>query len=204
MNLSNLFKLQTELDKHIIEEKGLQGQDLLDKKILWLLSELGELANNWRGFKYASEDQEPRLEHKVMCHACRGLGGFGLVHDKEICGYCNGTGLQEDRNPLLEEFVDCLHLLLSIGLELGLEHAKPTEEGHFDSITESFIQAFREISMLVMDIRFEVGVELRKTYTDLFGLFIGLGAQLGFTWEQIEQAYLDKNKVNHARQDNGY
>ena len=33
MNLTKLFKTQAELDKKIIEEKGLEGQDLLDKKI---------------------------------------------------------------------------------------------------------------------------------------------------------------------------
>ncbi|MBS4207893.1 dUTP diphosphatase [Bacillus sp. FJAT-50079] len=29
--------------------------------------------------------------------------------------------------------------------------------------------------------------------------FIVLGEKLGFTWEQIEQAYISKNEVSHAR-----
>lgn len=28
--------------------------------------------------------------------------------------------------------------------------------------------------------------------------------RLGFTWEQIEQGYLNKNKINHQRQSEGY
>ena len=57
MNLLPYFKAQKKLDDHIIQEKGLQGQDLLDKKILALQVELGELCQEWRGFKFWSEDR---------------------------------------------------------------------------------------------------------------------------------------------------
>lgn len=60
MNLYKLFKIQAKLDEKIVKEKGLEGQDLLDKKILALQVELGELANEWRGFKFWSNDQKPR------------------------------------------------------------------------------------------------------------------------------------------------
>lgn len=36
MNLEKLFATQKKLDERIVKEKGLQGQDLLDKKILAL------------------------------------------------------------------------------------------------------------------------------------------------------------------------
>ena len=45
MNLQKLFEAQKKLDDHIRKEKGLEGQDLLDKKILALQVELSELAN---------------------------------------------------------------------------------------------------------------------------------------------------------------
>src|SRR5690625_7095831 len=70
MNLTKLFETQRELDNKIVEEKGLQGQDLLDKKILALQVELGELAQNWRGFKFWSEDQEPNNTGYEPCKAC--------------------------------------------------------------------------------------------------------------------------------------
>jgi dimeric dUTPase (all-alpha-NTP-PPase superfamily) len=34
--------------------------------------------------------------------------------------------------------------------------------------------------------------------------FFGLGEMLGFTWDEIEQAYFAKNKINHVRQETGY
>nr|QRZ17779.1 dUTP diphosphatase [Virgibacillus sp. AGTR] len=46
--------------------------------------------------------------------------------------------------------------------------------------------------------------DLDYIYRILFMQFIRLGEMLGFTTEQIEQAYLDKNKVNHERQANDY
>lgn len=41
-------------------------------------------------------------------------------------------------------------------------------------------------------------------YHEGLELFIGLGEMLGFTWEQVEDAYYAKNKVNHERQNAGY
>jgi dimeric dUTPase (all-alpha-NTP-PPase superfamily) len=55
--------LQSELDSHIMDEHPeLKGQDNSDWKVLALLVELGECANEWRGFKKWSKDQDPRLK----------------------------------------------------------------------------------------------------------------------------------------------
>jgi dimeric dUTPase (all-alpha-NTP-PPase superfamily) len=61
LNLQKLFEMQRQLDEHIEKEHPRQeGEDRLAKKILALFVELGELANEHRGFKYWSNDQEPR------------------------------------------------------------------------------------------------------------------------------------------------
>lgn len=44
----------------------------------------------------------------------------------------------------------------------------------------------------------------RYFYSELLGRYLALGEMLGFTWEEIETAYYEKNKVNHVRQDTGY
>jgi dimeric dUTPase (all-alpha-NTP-PPase superfamily) len=182
MNLKPLFELQAKLDQHIIDKHGLHGQDLLPKKILALQVELGELANEWRGFKFWSEDQEPRTKH-----------GYGLVRPGEW------------RNPLLEEYVDCLHFILSIGLEVeaeewdltGLEPFKPYE----NEITEHFI----DVISYVNGLRNIKGCDDDyDAYRCTLEIFIGLGEMLGFTWREIESAYMIKNQVNHERQENGY
>lgn len=181
MNLSKLFEFQRKLDQHIIKEKGLEGQYLVPQKTLALQVELGELANEWRGFKFWSEEQEPRTEavRKRTTEEGRLLNQW------------------ESYNPMLEEYVDCLHFILTIGLDSGTDMAiiNSNIKGH--DITTQFNDIFDAIS------RFSSNREL-YLYFALLKLFIGLGEMLGFTWEQIENAYMEKNKINHKRQENGY
>ncbi len=186
MNLNKLFELQKELDQHIIRKKGLQGQDLLDKKILALQVELGELANEWRGFKFWSEDQEPRTEVY-----------YGPLEIPDVGTYAN---------PLLEEYIDCLHFILSIGLELGYQNVDPYAVNTSKDIVTEFNLLFANVSSIWLSSTTVTGIKhhIKEDYRKALSIFLALGELLGFTWERIEQAYLKKNKVNHKRQENGY
>lgn len=202
MNLQKLFEIQAKLDKKIVEEKGLQGQDLLDKKILALQVELGELANEWRGFKFWSYDQEPRIEKRTYktCPSCNG-------EYVDSCWMCGHSGQVVDKiiNPLLEEFVDCLHFILSIGLELGLTNWKPSISSvavHFGG--NELITQFEEVFWYASSFGAYTENEKDTWYSMLFSNFLGLGKMLGFTWEQVEESYFEKNRINHERQKNGY
>ncbi len=163
MNLEKLFQMQKELDDRILAEHPIQeGEDRLAKKILALLVELGELANEWREFKYWSNDQKPR------------------------------TGM-------LEEYVDALHFILSIGLDIaepGIVNLRDVDGE--ENIIEQFIEVFDRVRGLYF---FEYDI---FEYESLLAQFIKLGEMLGFTWEQIEKAYLEKNKINHERQESDY
>ncbi|USK59035.1 dUTP diphosphatase [Peribacillus asahii] len=54
MNISRLMDMQAVLDQHIEQTHGLETEDLVERKILALLVELGELANETRCFKFWS------------------------------------------------------------------------------------------------------------------------------------------------------
>jgi len=195
MNLAKLFETQKLLDNRIVDEHNLHGQDLIPQKILSLQVELGELAQNWRGFKFWSRDQEPRTE--VVCRACNGEGGFYLGEEFEgECMYCEATGVQE--NPLLEEFADCLHFILSIGndLELNIEGYTILPFEH-KTILDQFSRTYYVISDLEHD-------PSQEELIAVLQYFLGLGEMLGFTPEQIKQAYYQKNKINHQRQTDHY
>lgn len=181
MNLKHLFELQAKLDERIEKEHPRQeGEDRLAKKILALQVELGELANEWRGFKYWSNNQEPRIR----------------VYDKQKSRIDKTVW----KNPLLEECVDCLHFILSIGLELNIPVIYGTETKWDEltsdetDITQQFLLVFENVNKLVHPI----------DWINLFEEFYILGKMLGFTWEQIEEAYLQKNEKNHKRQEDGY
>jgi len=180
------MKAQKKLDDRIVEEKGLQGVNLLDEKILALQVELGELANEHRGFKFWSENQT------AITLAARKTG--------------NGKG--ETYNPLLEEYVDCLHFILSIGLEIGIrpDELKDLHIWNADGVSQfnSLFAYASELYTFYWSVEY-TKEEMKSKYINLLEGLLGLGIYgLGFTWEQIEQAYYDKNKINHERQDNNY
>ena len=201
MHLSKLFKTQKLLDIRIVDEHNLHGQDLLPQKILSLQVELGELAQNWRGFKFWSRDREPITTKK--CWNCSGEGtgyfvGMYWTGEKLICVKCEGTGIDGSKNPLLEEYVDCLHFILSIGNELNFN----LEEWDIEPYHKlSILYTFNHVYRMVGDF------ETAKTdfdFVHIIDSFLGLGEMLGFTHEQIEQSYYQKNAINHTRQDNSY
>lgn len=195
MNLKKLFDLQKALDERIVREKGLEGQELLPQKILALQVELGECANEWRGFKFWSKDQNPRNSVEHTCKYCRGTGVDMGVMD---CKKCAGEGGFYS-NPLLEEYVDCLHFILSIGIEGGAL-------GEFDFyktpvIANGIVNQFLYMNSFLND--YFLNGDWHD-YEAVVSYFLGLGEMLGFTWEQIEAAYIAKNEVNHERQATGY
>jgi len=195
VNLQALFEKQKQLDDYIIQKKGLEGQELLPNKILALQVELGELANEWRGFKHWSIDQQPRYERK--CHACKGIGAFG---DSEPCLYCGGTGVEA--RPLLEEYIDCLHFILSIGLDLGVpdEYIVDLDDPFDPDEGDLTLQFMKVIALSTVEYPFSHAGD----WFPLMEQFIALGELLGLTREQIEQAYNVKWEENVRRQDTGY
>jgi dimeric dUTPase (all-alpha-NTP-PPase superfamily) len=189
MNLAKLFEMQRQLDTHIEKEHPReQGEDRLAKKILALQVELGELANEWRGFKFWSHDQEPRYE-------LYDEDEFSLLGD-----------LFEQEYPLLEEYVDCLHFILSIGLELEITNIVIDSDYTHENPSVTFIELFGDVRELFDDYENDPHREIKRvTYERMFNRFIGLGEKhLGFTWGQIEEAYMKKNQENHRRQEVGY
>lgn len=176
MNLIKMFEMQQALDNHILDEHPeLKGQDNLDWKVLAFQVELGECANEWRGFKKWSNNQEPRLR--------KSRAPYMDIDDADFY------------NPLLEEYVDGLHFVLSIGLELKVTEVSD-EPIKSLTLTDQFNGIFNTASTLA--------IGFKHTYDDLLGAYIGLGEMLGFTQAHIEEAYMAKNAINHERQNNGY
>lgn len=185
LTIEQMYEMQKELDAKIIREKGLEGQDLLQNTVLALQVEIGELANEWRGFKHWSNDREPRTKAPITA--------WGEPY----------------RNPLLEEYVDCLHFFLSIARQLDLPATDLNIQ--VDAIEAQTTSLFTELLNLVGLLNGQSflinpeAVSKREYFRYALGIFFILGYQyLGFTFEQIAEAYAAKNAVNHQRQANGY
>ena len=195
MNLQPLFEIQRKLDEKIVKKKGLEGRNILPEMFLALQVEIGECANEWRGFKVWSNDQKPRLRRVVS------VNGFDT----------NDNPKYEYENPLLEEYVDGLHFFLIIALgvfpESRIEFISANAE--FKDVTQDVLSCFDHLFYKVGEFHFlykNHGAfdEMDVYFSKLLTFYFGLGKSLGFSWEQIEQAYLDKNKINHTRQESGY
>lgn len=205
MNLQKLFEMQAKLDKDITAHHPVkETENRLEKKVLALLVELGECANEWRGFKFWSNDQEPREKTKRICVFCLGKGGKEHLSKDgtryfERCNSCNGAGEFKESNPLLEEYVDCLHFILSIGNDIHISETYRLENFIVDG--ECIIDQFNYVFENILDLSKS---EDEYDFVKLLNEFYILGLLLGFTWEQVEQAYYDKNKVNFERQEQGY
>ncbi|MCU9594617.1 dUTP diphosphatase [Caldibacillus thermolactis] len=108
----------------------------------------------------------------------------------------------------LEELVDCLHFILSIGLELGMDEiADELDLKKFDFLTSNTIlSCFIGLSYDIADFYYQRENDdmVPYLYEHILLEFAKLGKMLGFTWDEIEQGYLSKNKINHERQESGY
>ncbi|QCR33150.1 dUTP diphosphatase [Lysinibacillus sp. SGAir0095] len=201
MNLQKLFEAQAILDEHILNEHPEIGQNEsnLDWKLLALQVELGECANEWRGFKKWSKEQEPRT---MLFTWVDGLGKcVESKYDPRLLIENGQFNAFRVKNPLLEEYVDCLHFILSIGIELDLEVEFDWDELASDE--KDIAKQFLTVHVAIADLSDYPWIA-GSYWRELFEEFYLLGKLLGFTWEQIEQAYYDKNKINHERQESGY
>lgn len=104
---------------------------------------------------------------------------------------------KNNMDKVLEEYVDGLHFILSLGNQTRM--AIRTSTG---SLKETNIQT--QLNVLFDIITDFSNYRTEFVYYCLLQNYIGLGEMLGFSWEQIIQAYIAKNQVNRERQENGY
>lgn len=175
MQLENLFKMQKELGK--VGLFNYQESDRFDKLILALLVEIGECANFWRGFKYWSADQQPRTK------AVRNVAM--MEEDKEYY------------NPLLEEFVDKIHFSLELGIIIGMRGATINTFLKHQTIVEQYLELYDKVLVFRQQ-------PTQYRWMNMMQVLLGLGEMLGFTREDIEQAFHEKHEINIQRQASGY
>ena len=101
-----------------------------------------------------------------------------------------------DREKLLEETVDVLHLILARGIALGWQIAA-VKAMTYQSITGQY-------KALIQSVAIDKEAESKSTYAITFNLYVGLVEMLGFTWTEVEAAYLKKHQENIDRQNNDY
>lgn len=100
------------------------------------------------------------------------------------------------KEVILEEYSDGLHFLLSIGNDFSFTDYEYYPSELKNTLTTMFVGLNSITSLL--------STKNRTIYDLAFTQYIDLGYALGFSWDEVEQAYIAKNKINHERQESGY
>lgn len=103
---------------------------------------------------------------------------------------------RSNKEKQLEELADCLHFTLSL---MNMNGAK-YKDMELSEVRADFIQG-ESLTLKILSIN---NALFEEDYGVVFCGLIQLGRDLGFTTEEIEQAYVKKNKENYNRLENNY
>lgn len=97
---------------------------------------------------------------------------------------------------LVLELADVLHFILSRGLMYGLDKRIDVQFIKRETVTKQFLAMFAVAGMLEAADPDIVALK----HTELLALFISLVEMLGYSWAEMEDAYVEKNGINTQRQ----
>jgi len=103
----------------------------------------------------------------------------------------------DNRVKALVEYVDCLHFALSIH---NYYHVK-IDTDQFEQM-HNYNYAFKQTNEYYTI--YELLEKIASSKVITLHYVLALGYKLGFTWEEIYNAYKEKNKVNYERLKSGY
>jgi len=142
---------------------------------------------------------EKRIEHDVFLE--KGLALLielaELANETRCFKFWSSKGPSE-RDVLLEEYVDSIHFLLSLGIEMNLNELELWPEDHpEESLTLLFLHTQSSINQFLLEPN-------NDNYVDVWSWYGAIATNLGFTHEEVMRAYVEKNEKNYERQRNGY
>lgn len=159
----------------------LQMQAKLDEAIM---KEYGLTEIDKENLKMAILDEVGELTHELKGEWC----------------WWKKTQAPVDRKKVLGELVDIWHFVLS-----WQNHFKDGEEGMINA--RAVVRNSKRILNLIKTKEYRLSEELSDLVAwPLCNLerLIAIAEYLGFTIEQVYEAYCDKNKVNYQRLESGY
>lgn len=122
---------------------------------------------------------------------------LGELANETRCFKFWSTKSQSDNAIVLEEYVDNIHFLLSIGNHKGYEFSQIDTTNAKEDTTKIFNNLFVNATTYYQ-------AQSKENYLTLFRTYLQLANALGFTEADIQKAYHQKNEVNYERQESGY
>ena len=177
IDIKNLFQEQDKFDTLVLKNHHLTAKEIFEPRLLAFIVELGEFINSTKSFKFWS--------FKVP------FKKYWFNNDK-----IKLTNKQKEIT--LEEFIDGLHFLLSLGLYLKTKK------------TIYVIEEKKNINLFMMlFLVYQDAIKLKNhrsliLYEKLFQNYFNLLAYFDFTVEEILATFQKKLAINFQRQKDFY
>ncbi|WP_102335704.1 dUTP diphosphatase [Salimicrobium jeotgali] len=142
--------------------------------------------------QHKNVEKESVVDHKTLAFYVE----LGELANETRCFKFWSNKSESDHETIREEYVDGLHFLLSLGIELN-SYVESAEISDVTSRTEAFLTVYQRLGEWKRE-------KTKQTYQNLFDAYVTLAAALNISEEDMKQAYLEKNDENYDRQDRGY
>ncbi|MGF2053340.1 dUTP diphosphatase [Vagococcus fluvialis] len=205
MNFKKLQAMQKALDNSILSAKPkMTVEERFNKTLVALSVEVAEVANCAEHFKFWKDNKGKVDEKRFYC--IPQTQREGVNKPEKWCELSNQakilTRQQAHKLTLVEEASDCLHFILSLANQLGLEIKNFNWKTLSDSKEQSLMLINRDIFYLYKGFKDE-----KVNYENFRFMLIGIFSyfeSLGITTQELEQAYYEKNEENYRRLREGY
>lgn len=107
------------------------------------------------------------------------------------------TKKRSDKEVILEEFSDCFHFCLSLGLSMNIDFSMLT-------ITKTSNNCLNDQFLIIFKVINNLDFNDEQSFFTLFDELIILANSLEIDFEEICDGYVNKNNLNYKRQDEKY
>ncbi|WP_164668417.1 dUTP diphosphatase [Virgibacillus doumboii] len=122
---------------------------------------------------------------------------LGELANETRCFKFWSTKSRNDKEVILEEYVDGIHFIMSLGLEKGYQYTGDTIGTTENTETQQFNLVFEACNSFKLQ-------PTEQNYQSMFEIYLQLGELLGFDEASVQGAYFKKNEINYDRQNQGY
>lgn len=100
---------------------------------------------------------------------------------------------------MLEEYIDSLHFILSIGnsFNINFDNFNFLEKTNYQDLNLAFIDLFAFVTTFFK-------TKANSDFFELLNIYFTIGKKCNFTSEDIITCYIYKNEINHLRQSQNY
>ena len=111
--------------------------------------------------------------------------------------YWSNKGMEE-KDVVLDEYADGMHFLLSLGIDIGIDVSNIFEiEVENNDLTAQILKCYKLTNMFLEDAN-------TNNYLSLFNSYLAIIPLLGYSANEVVEAYFKKLGTNYVRQQTNY